>query len=37
MLVTRHGADAWYLCDSCLWWETAGLGARPVEGRGREF
>jgi hypothetical protein len=34
--VTLHGADAeWYLCDGCLLWETAGLGARPVEGRRR--
>jgi hypothetical protein len=30
-LVTLHGAPAaWYLCDGCSWWETAGIGARPV-------
>lgn len=30
--VTLHGTSAvWYLCDTCTWWETAGLGARPVE------
>ena len=30
--VTLHGAPAeYFLCDGCLWWETAGLGARPVE------
>jgi hypothetical protein len=34
--VTLHGAAAeWYLCDGCLWWETAGFGARPVEARRR--
>jgi hypothetical protein len=31
-LVTWHGADAWYLCDSCLRWETAGLGAPASRG-----
>jgi hypothetical protein len=30
--VTLHGAPAhWYLCDTCSWWETAGLGAKPVK------
>lgn len=29
--VTLHGTKAhWYLCDGCLWWETAGMGARRV-------
>lgn len=34
--VTLHGAPAeYFLCDGCLWWETASLGARPVEARRR--
>jgi hypothetical protein len=34
--VTLHGTDAeWYLCDGCLSWGTAGMGARPVEARRR--
>jgi hypothetical protein len=32
--VTLHGAPAeYFLCDGCLWWETAGMGARPVQVR----
>jgi hypothetical protein len=35
--VTLHGAAAeYYLCDGCLWWETAGMGARPVEAQRRQ-
>lgn len=35
-LVTLHGAQAaWYLCDGCMWWETAGVGARPVKQKRR--
>jgi hypothetical protein len=34
--VTLHGTDAeWFLCDGCLWWKTAGMGAQPVEVRQR--
>ncbi len=28
--VTMHGAE-WYFRDGCLPWQTAGMGARPVE------
>jgi hypothetical protein len=29
--VTLHGAAAvWYLCDTCTYWETAGLGAQRI-------
>lgn len=28
--VTMHGAE-WHMCDGCLPWQTAGMGARPVE------
>jgi hypothetical protein len=35
--VTLHGTTAeWYLCNGCLWWETAGMGARKVEVRRRQ-
>jgi hypothetical protein len=31
-LVTLHGAPAhWYLCDGCMAWETAGVGAQLVK------
>jgi hypothetical protein len=31
-LVTLHGAAAhWYLCDGCMAWETAGVGAQLVK------
>jgi hypothetical protein len=31
-LVTLHGAAAhWYLCDGCMPWETAGVGAQLVK------
>jgi hypothetical protein len=30
--VTLHGAPAhWYLCDTCMWWETAGVGAQRTK------
>lgn len=29
--VTLHGVAAqWFLCDGCLWWETAGMAAQPA-------
>jgi hypothetical protein len=32
--VHLHQAPAqWYLCDGCMWWETAGVGAKLVNSR----